>query len=402
MIRGSHIATAVIVGAASVLWAAATAPAERDEAASAPVAGAAAGSGKGGVKKKSIGRFDSPVHVAAAPGVRAVYVVEQPGRVRVVRKRKRGRPFLDIRGKVLFGGEQGLLSIAFHPGFRRNRLAYVYYTNNAGDNVVAEVRARKRNPLVARRKTLRTVLVIRHPGQPNHNGGQLAFGPGGLLLIGTGDGGGGEDPDDSAQDRGSLLGKILRIDPRREGSARYRIPRSNPFVGGPGRGEIYSLGLRNPYRFSIDRTHRRPRIAIGDVGQSRFEEVDYENLAFAKGKNFGWNDFEGFVRTPFGDPPVPKQVKPVLAYGTYSRGRCAIIGGFVIGPRSRLRTLRGRYLYGDFCNGELRSFVARTKRIRGDRPLGIGVPSLSSFGRGRGGKLYATSLDGPVYRLKRR
>jgi hypothetical protein len=221
------------------------------------------------------------------------------------------------------------------------------------------------------------------------------------LFIGTGDGGGGRDPDDSAQDRGSLLGKILRIDPRRSGSARYSIPAGNPFVGKPGRGEIYSLGLRNPYRFSIDRSHRRPRIAIGDVGQDRFEEVNYKTLGIARGANFGWNDFEGFVRTAFGHPPVPRQVKPVLAYGTHTRGRCAIVGGFVVGPRSRLRTLRDRYLYGDYCNGELRSFIARTNGARGDRPLGITVPSLSSFGLGPGGKLYATSLEGPVYRLKR-
>jgi glucose/arabinose dehydrogenase len=157
------------------------------------------------------------VHVAAAPSVRALYVVEKAGRVRVVRKRKLKRPFLDIRGRVLHSGEQGLLSIAFDPDFRRNRLAYLYYTNNHGDNVVAEVRARRRG-LRARRKTLRTVLLIRHPGEPNHNGGQLAFGPDGLLYVGIGDGGGAEDPDDSAQDRGSLLGKILRIDPHRDGS----------------------------------------------------------------------------------------------------------------------------------------------------------------------------------------
>lgn len=364
-----------------------------------PEAGAAAGSGRGGVKKKSIGRFDSPVHVAAAPGVRALYVVEQPGRVRVVRKRKRRRPFLDIRGKVLYGGEQGLLSIAFHPDFGSNRLAYLYYTANSGDNVVAEVRARAANPLVARPGTLRTVLVIRHPGESNHNGGQIAFGPDGLLYVGTGDGGGAEDSDDSAQDRGSLLGKILRIDPRAGGGSPYTVPASNPFVGEAGRDEIYSLGLRNPYRFSIDPNGGSPLIAIGDVGQDRFEEIDLEPLGNASGGNFGWNDYEGFVQTSFGDPPTPSQVKPVLAYGTHSGGRCAVIGGFVIRGVG-LRTLRGRYLYGDFCDGELRSFVADPGGADGNRRLGLGVPLLSSFGLGRGGKLYATSLEGPVYRLR--
>jgi Glucose / Sorbosone dehydrogenase len=352
----------------------------------------------GAVKKKAIGSFDAPVHVAAAPGVRALFVVEQRGRVRVVRKHKLKGPFLDIRGKVLYGGEQGLLSVAFHPDFRDNHLAYIYYTNNAGDNVVAEVHARK-NGLVARRGSLRTVLVIPHPGESNHNGGQLAFGPGGLLYVGIGDGGGEEDPDDSAQDHGSLLGKILRIDPQRSGSEPYTVPPNNPLVGKPGRDEIFSIGLRNPYRFSIDRTHRQPRIAIGDVGGSSFEEVDYETLGSAKGANFGWNDFEGFERTSFGDPPVLKQVKPILAY-SHSRGRCAIIGGFVVRDR-HLRGLRGRYVYGDLCTGELRSFRPTLKRARRDRALGITVPGLSSFGEGRGGKLYATSLEGPVYRLKK-
>ncbi len=358
----------------------------------APSAGAA-------IKKKSIGRFDSPVQVASAPGVRALYVVEQRGRVRVTRKHKRKRPFLDIRGKVLYGGEQGLLSIAFRPDFRLNRLAYVYYTNNHGDNVVAEVRAR-RGGLVARRKTLRTVLVIPHPGQSNHNGGQITFGPGNLLYIGIGDGGSEDDPDDSSQDRGSLLGKILRIDPERSGSEPYTVPPNNPFVGKPGRDEIFAIGLRNPYRFSIDRTHRRARIAIGDVGGSAFEEVDYETLGSANGANFGWNDFEGFRRTSFGDPPTRKQTKPVLVY-SHSRGRCAIVGGFVVRDR-RLRSLRGRYVYGDYCSGELRSFRPRLKRARRDHSLGLTVPALSSFGEGRGGRLYATSLEGPVYRLKGR
>jgi len=352
------------------------------------------------VKKKSIGRFKSPVHVAAAPGVRALYVVEQGGRVRVVRSRQLKRPFLDIRGQVLHGGEQGLLSIAFHPGFRRNRLAYLYYTNNSSDNVVAEVRAR-RNGLRARRKTLRTVLVIDHPGHSNHNGGQLDFGPDGLLYIGTGDGGGREDPDDSAQDRGSLLGKILRIDPRRSSSRGYTIPAGNPFVGMPGRGEVYSLGLRNPYRFSFQEIRGRTRILIGDVGQDGFEEIDYESLGFANGLNFGWNDFEGFLRTSFGEPPVPNQAKPIFVYRTHSRGRCAVIGGFVVRDR-RLPGLRGRYAYGDYCSGELRSLRPRLNGARGDRSLGLRVPELSSFGEGRGGKLYATSLAGPVYRLRAR
>ena len=386
---------------AALVMACALAAALASASAAAPRAMPAAGDGVGGVKKKPIGRFKSPVHVAAAPGVRAVYVVEQAGRVRVVKKRRRGRPFLDIRGRVLPSGEQGLLSIAFHPSFRDNRLAYLYYTNNSGNNVVAEVRAREGNPLVARRGTLRTVLVIPHPGAANHNGGQLAFGPDGLLYIGSGDGGGAEDPDNSAQDRTSLLGKILRIDPRRSGGSPYTVPAGNPFVGDPGRDEIYSMGMRNPYRFSIDRNGGKPRIAIGDVGQSAFEEIDYEALGAARGANFGWNDFEGFKRTSFGSGSAPAaHTRPVFAYGTHAGGRCAIIGGVVVRRSKGLRSLRGRLLFGDFCDGVLRSIVARTRKARSSRRLGLRVPSLSSISFGRGGKVYATSLEGPVYRLK--
>lgn len=363
-----------------------------------PAADAATiGSGKG-LKKKRVGNFERPVHVAVAPGVRATYVVEQFGRVRVL---KRNRPFLDIRELVKCCFEEGLLSIAFHPNFQSNRLAYVYYTNKDSDNVVAEVKAKPRNPLVARAETLRTVLVVPHPGEINHNGGALVFGPKGLLYIGSGDGGGARDPDDSAQDTDSLLGKILRIDPRRSGSQPYSVPPSNPFVDRAGRDEIYSLGLRNPFRFSFHRTAKgRIRIAIGDVGESSFEEVDLETLGAARGANFGWNDFEGFMRTPFGQPPLPaRHTKPVFAYAHGVLGRCSVIGGFVVRDR-RLPRLRGRYAYGDFCSSEVRSFIPSTNRGREDRSAGVRVRFLSSFGEGRGGALYATSLDGPVFRIK--
>ncbi|MSO41256.1 MAG: sugar dehydrogenase [Solirubrobacterales bacterium] len=360
----------------------------------------AAGNGKGGATLKSIGRFRSPVYVDSAPGSRGLFVVEQAGRVRLVlRGRRLGRPFLDIRRLVRFGGEQGLLSIAFPPDYGSSGRFYAYFVNNEGSIEIDEFRRSAGNPNRAKRKTRRVVITIPHPDESNHNGGQLQFGPGGYLFAGAGDGGGAGDADNSAQRTDNLLGKLIRIDPRESGGRPYTVPASNPFVGDPGRDEIYSIGLRNPFRFSFDLTTKpsRPRIAIGDVGQDAFEEVDYETVAAARGANFGWNDFEGFSHYDGAIPPAPsRHDQPVLAY-PHSRG-CTVIGGYVVADRS-LKSLRGRYLYGDYCTGKLRSFVPALGRAKHDRGTGLRVGSLSSFGEGRGGALYATSLSGPVFRV---
>ncbi len=175
------------------------------------------------------------------------------------------------------------------------------------------------------------------------------------------------------------------------------MPRSNPFVGRKGRNEIFSYGLRNPFRFSFDRvTARRPRIVIGDVGQSSFEEIDYETLGGAAGANFGWNGFEGFAKF---EPPFPRHTqKPIFAYSHSAHGGCAVIGGYVVRDR-RLRSLYKRYLYSDNCDGTLRSLLPRLRRARGDRPLGVSVSAPTSFGEDNRGRVYVCSLDGPVYRL---
>ena len=359
------------------------------------------GSGKGGVKLKRVGRFRGPVYASSAPGSPGLYVVEQGGRVKVVvNGHERHGPFLDIRKFVRLGTEQGLLSIAFPPDYHSSRRFYVYYTNNAGDNVVAEFRRSPGRHFRAKRKTRRIVLTIPHPGFPNHNGGQIQFGPGGFLFIGPGDGGGAGDTDNSAQTTDNLAGKLLRIDPRRQGSRPYTSPAGNPFSGAPGRDEIFAIGLRNPFRFSFDRVTKpkQPRIVIGDVGQDTFEEVDYETLAHTKGANFGWNDFEGFKRFSGAIAPAPAHPdRPILAY-RHKGNRCAIIGGYVVHDRS-LRNLYGRYIYGDLCKGEVRSLVPGLKRAKRDRRVSFHVPLLSSFGEGRGGALYAMSLYGSVYRV---
>jgi glucose/arabinose dehydrogenase len=352
-----------------------------------------------GVALKRIGNFDDPVYVTGAPGFpRLLFVVEQAGIVRVLSGGRRLRhPFLDISGLVGFGGERGLLSIAFPPDYKRSGRLYVYFTDEEGDIRVDELR-RSSATRVAR-DSRRAVIEIPHRANSNHNGGQLQF-QGNLLYLATGDGGSGGDPPNNAQDRGSLLGKLLRVDPRPSRGRPYSVPPGNPFVGRPGRDEIYSYGLRNPFRFSFDRvTATQPRIAIADVGQDRFEELDYLRLGRAGGANFGWDAFEGFAPyTGFnsGTPDPGGTVKPIFAYG---RGRgCTIIGGYVVGDR-RLPSLRGRYVYADLCEGELRSLVPHLRRASGDRKLGLSVSTPSSFGEDTLGRIYVASLDGPVYRL---
>jgi glucose/arabinose dehydrogenase len=355
----------------------------------------------GGVALKKIGEFAEPVYVAGAPGFpRLLFVVEQQGRVQVLRKgHKAHRPFLDIADLVGSGGERGLLSIAFPPDYAKSRSFYVYYTDRAGNIRIDEFKRRSATRAV--RNSRRTVIEIPHPVNANHNGGQLQF-LGNDLYFGTGDGGSGGDPPNNAQNKDSLLGKLLRIDPRPSGGHPYSIP-GNPFLGRPGRDEIYSYGLRNPFRFSFDTvTAAQPRIAIGDVGQNRFEELDYATVSASAGANFGWDAFEGFA--PYtdensGTPDPGGTTKPIFAY-SHDRGggSCAIIGGYVVGDR-RLSSLYGRYVYADLCEGQLRSLVPHLKRASGDRKLGLRVESPSSFGEDDAHHVYVTSLEGPVFRL---
>jgi hypothetical protein len=250
---------------------------------------------------------------------------------------------------------------------------------------------------VADKGSAKELLAVDQPFS-NHNGGQLAFGPDGLLYIGLGDGGGGDDqhgPIGNAQNLDTLLGKILRIDPRPSGGGSFGIPADNPFVGRRGaKPAIYAWGLRNPWRFSFDRT--TGDLAIGDVGQDHVEEIDFRTKGTGRGVNFGWRAWEG---TRHEDPSVrvSGDVKPVLQY-THDRGGCSVTGGYVIRD-SRLRALAGRYVYGDFCAGNLLTAKLRQSGASGRRALGLHVASLSSFGEDSSGRVYVVSLDGPVYRL---
>jgi len=364
--------------------------------------GTASKAKRGKLALKRVGSFDEPTYVTGAPGFPTLlFVVEQEGKIAVVRKGKPLRhPFLDIRGLVGAGGERGLLSLAFPPDYERRGRFYVYYTDNAGNIRVDEFR--RKSPTRASFGSRRPVIEIAHPVNANHNGGQLQF-FGDLLYFGTGDGGSGGDPPNNAQNKESLLGKLLRIDPRPSDGRPYSVPADNPFVGRPGRDEIYSYGLRNPFRFSFDTTTAaQPRIAIGDVGQNRFEELDYTSVAAAAGANFGWDAFEGYhpyEEENSGTPDPGGTGKPIMAYEHGRDGSaCTIIGGYVVG-RGGPAPLRGRYVYADYCSGIIRSLVPHLHRAGGDRKTGLGVASPTSFGEDDRGHIYVCSQEGSVFRL---
>ncbi len=349
-----------------------------------------AGDGRGGVVLEKVGDFDQPVYVAQPQGDRHdLFVVEQPGKVVIVRDgRVLTKPFLDISDQVACCGEQGLLSISFAADYSRSGLVYADFTNTDGNTRVVRYQRSEGDPETVDPASARTLLAIHQPF-PNHNGGQLQFGPDGDLYVGLGDGGSEGDPDRVGQDLTTPLAKILRIKP--SGGA----PADNPFVGKDGdRPETFAYGLRNPWRFSFD--SKTGDLWIGDVGQDRFEEVDGVAFRAARGANFGWSAFEGDARLNR-DQAAPHAVPPVLTY-SHANG-CSVTGGYVVRDRS-LPSLYGRYVYGDFCAGDLRSFTATPgKPAADDRPLGLQIPSLSSFGEDAAGHVYATSLDGPVYRL---
>lgn len=370
-----------------------------------PAAGRGAppvGDGTGGIEAVEVNAVPAlvaPVSAAFAPGETGhAYVVEQRGTVqRVPLSGGPATEFLDIRDRVADGSsEQGLLGLAFDPDFAGTGLVYAYYTQEGtGDIVVSEFDA---SALDANESTHRVVIRIRHRFASNHNGGTLLFGPDGFLYLGTGDGGGAGDPRENAQDRGSLLGKLLRIDPQGAANGDHSSPPGNPYVGRRGRDEIYAVGLRNPYRFTFDSV--TGRIAIGDVGQDRTEEVDYETPTGLRNANFGWDRFEGRrrYRDSGGDvADTPKRRhhdRPIHTYG-HSRG-CAITGGLVVRDED-LDSLYGRYLYADYCEGELRSVVPRLARAEADRLLGVSVGEFgpSAFTENPAtGDVYATSLAG--------
>lgn len=370
-------------------------------AASSAPAAPPVGDGNGGVRLKTIDGFASPVYVTTAPGRanrKLLFVVEQEGTVRVVKgNRTRKRPFLDIESQVQSGGERGLLSIAFDPGYAKNRRLYAYFTDAEGDIRVSQYRRAKDSKFRAKTRP-RPVIEIPHRDAGNHNGGTVAFGPDGHMYIATGDGGGGCDSFGNAQDQGSLLGKLLRVDPKAKRG--YTIPADNPFRGGGAEPEILANGLRNPFRFSFDGPTNT--IVIGDVGQGSWEEIDYETLQTVRGANFGWNVFEGDRDAGCGSEfPAPEpHAGPIHQYPHDGGGHsgCSVTGGVVVRDR-QLPSLYGRYVFADFCTGDLRSLIPELDGAVDEKSVGIGVPNPTSFASGRRGRLYATSQAGELYRV---
>jgi len=335
--------------------------------------------------------LEEPVYVThARDGTNRLFVVEQAGRIKVLSPGS-AQPtvFLDITPRVLAGGEQGLLGLAFHPRYATTGRFFVNYTREPdGATVIAEYRVSPGAPDVAQSDE-RPLLVIPQPFA-NHNGGMIEFGPDGFLYIGMGDGGAGFDPDRRAQDVGDLLGKILRIDvdPPPDSPAPYASPPDNPFAGPhPGRDEIYAVGFRNPWRFSFDRA--TGALYVGDVGQGTREEIDLVIL----GGNYGWPILEGRHCLGLGGSCAdPAFIAPVADY-EHAGGRCSVTGGYAY--RGNAGTLpAGAYVFGDFCSGEI--FLLQ------DGGFGLLLSTglaISSFGEDEAGEIYVIGLGGTVHRL---
>ena len=314
--------------------------------------------------------LESPVYMTTPRGeTNRLYVVEQEGRIRIVQNGRPRGTLLNISSRVVCCGEQGLLSVAFHPNFAKNRRFFVYYTAPA--NRVVEYRGGR---------AVRTLLNVADP-YSNHNGGQLMFGPDGRLYVGMGDGGSGGDPENRAQNPQSPFGKLLAINVDRRGA----------------RWQMVALGLRNPWRYSFDR--RTGDLYIGDVGQNSWEEVDFMPRRSPGLENYGWDVYEGRAKYEDKAPSEGRLVFPITVYSLNTGGHCAVIGGFVYRGRT-VRAAQGRYFYGDNCSGEVWSLKVANGRATSRRREPVRLGGLSGFGEDGRGELYAVTLDGAVYKLR--
>jgi glucose/arabinose dehydrogenase len=394
-----------------------------------------------GVKLEEVARLNKPVAFAVRPGGTDLFIAEQDGRVmrlvpQTANDRQTGqqgqqgqqgqtgqqgptgqqapqgtsgrseplrtpegriryrvveRPALDLSSEVRSQGEQGLLGLAFAPDGRR---LFVHFSDNNGDTQIVGFAMNANGVDVSAR---RRIFSTPQP-RPNHNGGQLAFGPDGFLYVGLGDGGGFGDPDGNGQNPGSVLGSVLRIDPDPpDPSLRYVVPPTNPFVSGGGAPETWLYGVRNPWRFSFDRL--TGDLWLADVGEGDREEVNVlpaTDEGAGRAANLGWSLFEASVPKNRGADPGDL-IAPLYDYD-HTAGQCAVVGGFVY-RGSAIPALQGTYVFGDFCAPPIIGVRATDGRLAGIGPLGVDVNQLVSFGQDNDGELWLLSLDGPVYRL---
>ncbi|HXG97671.1 MAG TPA: PQQ-dependent sugar dehydrogenase [Gemmatimonadales bacterium] len=344
-----------------------------------------------------VGNFTDPVYLTAAPGdTQRLFVVEQAGRVMVLHHDSiQSRPFLDLRGRISTGGERGLLSIAFDPLYASNGRAFVYFTD-AGGNIRIVRYTVSSDPDSLDAATADTILTVAHPGQSNHNGGQLQFGPDGKLWAGTGDGGGTGDPGHNAQNKHALLGKLLRLDV--SGASGYTMPADNPAATDTSFApEVWAYGLRNPWRFTFDR--QTGDLYIGDVGQDLWEEVDLAPTSVQRGPgaNYGWSIMEGKHCYP-SDPCTAVGIPPIVEY-IHAFYACAIVGGYVY-RGSAMPVIQGYYFYADNCNANVWGIKWPDVTQLDFSSLISPGSQISSFGQDAKGELYIMRQGGgEVYRI---
>ena len=345
--------------------------------------------------------LSAPVFMTAPPADNnRLFIVEQGGRIKIFDVPSQSllsTPFLDLSAAITSSGERGLLGMAFDPAYTNNGRFYVYYTDTNGNIVIARYLASSSNANLADPSSAFTLHTILHPTCCNHNGGMLTFGPDGCLYAGTGDGGGSGDPDNNSQNTFSLLGKILRLNPGTDNACTNSI--ANPFASGGGASEVWSFGLRNPWRFSFDR--QTGDLYIGDVGENTREEVDVALSPNAgRQSNYGWRLMEGFLCfQPSSNCNSGGLTLPVLDY-PHTGGACSIIGGFVY-RGTAIPALNGTYFYADLCAGFVRSFTYQNAQVTNQFEWSSLSPgtSISSFGEDAQGELYIMTLGGGLWRI---
>jgi glucose/arabinose dehydrogenase len=347
---------------------------------------------------KIAGNLVSPVDIVnAGDGSLRLFIALQGGKIVVYSGGKiLGTPFLNISDLIFCCGERGLLSIAFHPSYKTNGLFFVYYTNTSGNLVLARFKVSATNRNVAIKSSKKILLTISHPTYANHNGGRIAFGKDGFLYLSVGDGGGGGDQSNNAQNLGKLLGKILRINVN--AGSLYSIPPGNPFSNVTGaKKEIWAFGYRNPWRWSFDRANGN--MYIGDVGQNLYEEIDFQPANSPGGENYGWRFMEGnHCYNPASNCNNGKLKAPIIEYG-HGAG-CSVVGGYVY-RGTAISAIVGKYLYSDYCSGIIWGATNSSGKWISTQLLSTGF-NVSTFGEGENGALYVAQHANPggaIYRI---